>query len=167
MRLKSAVLCVTLGVLFAGGMVLSNVTVADAQSDNVSSDFVIATTNQALKSIKSAEASGADVSALIERFNMALDLQHQAEAKVYESCPNYNRCIAQSNTVMLSIVEDATVLGNEATASIEQASVLTFAVYVPAGAFALSVAVVMLHRAWSSRRAERYQKMDIHQKRGH
>lgn len=131
-------------------------------ADNVGSDFVIATTNQALRSIKSAEAAGADISDLIARFNVAIDLQQQAERGTYESCPSYNECIVLSNTMLLSIVEDATTAGNSATSRNEQAKLLMFTVYVPAGSFVASVAIVVTYRAWQSRRAKRYQRMDIY-----
>lgn len=136
-------------------------------ADNVGSDFVIATTNQALKSIKNAEASGADVSALVQRFNIAIDLQEQAERGVYKSCSSYNDCIVQSNSMMLSIVEDSSLMGNQLTARMEQSNAMTFTVYVPLGSFALSVAIVLIYRAWMSRRSKRYQGMDIHQRSAH
>ena len=139
-------------------------TTGNSPADNVGSEFVIATTNQALKSIKNAEASNADVSDLVERFNAAIDLQEQAERGVYESCPSYNECIVQSNSMMLTIVEDSSLLGNQLTARIEQSNAMTFSVYVPVGSFALSVVIVLTYRAWISRRSKRYQAMDIHQR---
>lgn len=134
--------------------------------DNVASDFVIATTNEALKSIKNAEASNADVSDLVERFNVAIDLQEQAERGSYQSCPSYNECIVESNRIMLSIVEDSAVVGNQVTLRSEQANAMIFTVYVPIGSFALSILIVVTYRAWASRRSKSYQGMDIHQRSG-
>ena len=145
-----------------------NVTLAgDAQQAGTGSDFVMATADQALKSINSAEAAGADVTELVGRFNVAIDLQRQAERATYTSCGSYDVCIVQANNMMLSVVEDASILANQAVAKREQANVMTFTVYVPIGSFVTSIAVVVLYRAWQSRRSKRYQEMDIHQRRGH
>ena len=136
----------------------------NSPADDVGSDFVIATTNQALKSIKTAEAADADVSGLVDRFNVAIDLQEQAQRGVYQSCSSYNECIVQSNSMMLSIVEDSSLMGNQLTARMEQSNAMTFTVYIPLGSFAISVAIVLTYRAWESRRSKRYQGMDIHQR---
>ena len=160
--MKLEILIVTILVL-AGGFSL-----ASAQApDMAGSDFVMATSNQALKSIKSAEAAGADVSNLIDRFNVALDLQRQAERGDYSTCATYDGCIIEANNMMLTIVEEATVLGNQATARSEQANVMIFTVYVPLGSFVASILIVVVYREWQSRRAKRYQGMDIHQRSVH
>lgn len=136
-------------------------------TDGTGSDFVVATTNQALRSIKSAEAAGADVSDLVARFDIAIDLQQQAENGSYKDCPSYNECIVRSNDMLLSIVEDATTLGNQATSRNEQWKLMMFTVYVPLGSFVLSLAIVLFYRAWQNRRSKAYQEMDIHARRTH
>lgn len=150
--------------VFLAGNVMSVTAVA---TDGEGSDFIVATTNQALRSIKSAEAAGADVSDLIARFNVAIDLQQQAENGSYKDCPSYNECIVRSNNMLLTIVEDATTLGNQATSSTEQAKLMMFTVYVPFGSFAASLGIVLIYKAWQDRRSKRYQKMDIHPRRAH
>lgn len=152
-----------LSAVLAGNAML----VASGQADKSGSDFVAATTDQALKSIKSAEIAGADITDLVARFNMVLDLQRQAERGTFTSCPSYDECIVQANDMMLEIVQDASTLANEATAKSEQANVMMFTVYVPVGSFIASVVIVVLFRAWQARRAKRYQEMDIHQRGGH
>jgi hypothetical protein len=150
-------------LLVVSAVLASDITLASViTGDTTSSDFVTATSNQALKSIKSAEAAGADVSDLVARFNSALDLQKQAEMGNYATCPSYDQCIIASNNMMLAIVEDATVVGNQATARNEQANVMTFTVFVPLGAFAASLLIVIIYRAWQSRRAKSYQEMNVH-----
>lgn len=158
----SFVLITVIAVLAGNGILL-----AGAQGDNSGSDFVTATSEQALKSIKSAEAAGADVSDVIARFNIALDLQRQAERGTFTSCPSYDECIVQANDMMLAIVDDSSSLANQATAKNQQANVMMFTVYVPFGSFGASVLIVVVYRAWQHRRSERYQEMDIHQKSGH
>ena len=59
------------------------------------------------------------------------------------------------------------MLGNQATARSEQANVMTFTVYVPLGSFVAWILIVIVYRAWQSRRAKRYQGMDIHQRSVH
>lgn len=147
---------------------LGGATAVEAQlAADSTSDFVTATTNQALKSIKSAEAAGANISDLVARFNVALDLQRQAERGQYTECASYDACIVESNNMMLAIVEEATSLGNQATARNEQANVMTFTVYVPLGSLAASILIVVLYRAWQSRRAKSLQEMNIHQRSGY
>jgi hypothetical protein len=152
------ILLLVVSAVLAGDITLASV----ITGDTTSSDFVTATSNQALKSIKSAEAAGADVSDLVARFNSALDLQKQAEMGNFVTCPSYDQCIIASNNMMLAIVEDATVVGNQATARNEQANVMTFTVFVPLGAFAASLLIVIIYRAWQSRRAKSYQEMNVH-----
>lgn len=157
-----------------GALVLSIVSIlaaADAigvsggvSSEGVRSDLVKATTDQALRSIKNADESGADVSGLIDRFNVAIDLQQQAEKNDLTACNSYDACLIQSNDMLLAIVDDASSLRNQATANKEAANVMTFTVYLPVSSFVLSVLLVVMHRLWKSRRVKKFQEMDIHQK---
>lgn len=158
-----------------GALVLSIVSIlaaADAigvsggvSSEGVRSDLVKATTDQALRSIKNADESGADVSGLIDRFNVAIDLQQQAEKNDFTACNSYDACLIQSNDMLLAIVDDASSLRNQATANKEAANVMTFTVYLPVSSFVLSVLLVVMHRLWKSRRVKKFQEMDIHQKK--
>ena len=155
----------SINVLVVSAVLGGDITFASiVTGDTSSSDFVAATSNQALKSIKSAEVAGADVSDLVARFNSALDLQKQAEKGTYVTCPSYDQCVIASNDMMLAIVEDATAVGQQAAARNEQANVMTFTVYVPLGSFAVSILIVVIYRAWQSRRAKSYQEMDVHQR---
>jgi len=157
-----------------GALVLSIVSIlaaADAigvsggvSSEGVRSDLVKATTDQALRSIKNADESGADVSGLIDRFNVAIDLQQQAEKNDSTACNSYDACLIQSNDMLLAIVDDASSLRNQATANKEAANVMTFTVYLPVSSFVLSVLLVVMHRLWKSRRVKKFQEMDIHQR---
>jgi hypothetical protein len=155
-----AIFMLVISAVLAGDITLASV----ITSDTAGSDFVTATSNQALKSIKSAEAAGADVSDLVARFNVALSLQKEAERGNYVSCSSYDQCIVASNSMMLAIVEDATLVGNQATARNEQANVMTFTLFVPLGSFAASILIVIIYKSWQSRRAKSYQEMDVHQR---
>ncbi|MCI0563998.1 MAG: hypothetical protein MN733_36445, partial [Nitrososphaera sp.] len=128
-------------IFLVGMLVASNATATDAEIATVPihSDLVKATADQALKSIKNAEESGADVSGLVDRFNVAVDLQQRVERNDYSACPSYDACLIQANGILLSIVEDASSLRNEATAQREQATVLTFTVYLPLSSFIAAV----------------------------
>lgn len=137
---------------------------ADGSTAATGSGLLAATTNQALKSIKAAEAAGADVTGLVARFNEALSLQSQADSGDFAGCSSHDDCLVKSNDMMLAIVEDATALGNQATAKNEQANVMLFTVYVPAGSFMASLCIVIAYRTWQSRRQKRYQEMDIDQR---
>ncbi len=140
---------------------------AHAQTDGLRSDFVEATTAQAIRSIKNAEQAGADVAYLVEKFNVAIDLLQKAENNNYSTCPSHDECVIQANEILLSIVDEASLLANQATARNEQFVVLMFTVYVPVASFLLSVAIVVIYRAWKDRRIKRFQTMNIRQKSGH
>jgi hypothetical protein len=155
-----AIFMLVVSAVLAGDITLASV----ITGDTAGADFVTATSNQALKSIKSAEAAGADVSDLVARFNVALGLQKEAERGNYVSCSSYDQCIVASNSMMLAIVEDATLVGNQATARNEQANVMTFTLFVPLGSFGASILIVIIYKSWQSRRAKSYQEMDVHQR---
>jgi hypothetical protein len=131
------------------------------------SESVEATADQALRSIKTAELSGADVSGLIDRFNAAIELQEQAENDLYENCPSHNDCATQANDILLSIVDDAASLGSQAAAKKEQPTMMLFTIYVPVSSFIASVAIVGSYRAWKSWRARRFEKMNINERKVH
>jgi hypothetical protein len=128
------------------------------------SDFIGATTNQALRSIRNADESGADVSRLIDRFNAAIELQEQAENGRYKDCPSYNECVLKANDMLLSIVDEASSLSTQVTGKKEQASVIMFTVYIPIASFIGSVSIVVGYRAWKSWRARRFEKLEIHER---
>ncbi|MGH9992543.1 MAG: hypothetical protein ACREBU_03995 [Nitrososphaera sp.] len=147
-------------------LIASNVTstTAPVQTDGVSSDFVEATTAQALRSIKNAEQAGADVSGLVERFNVAIDLLQRAENNDSSSCASYDECVIQANDMLLSIVDNASLLANQATARNEQSIVMMFTVHLPVSSFLLSVVIVVVYRVWKDRRIKKFQTMNIRQR---
>lgn len=149
---------IILFILSAAGV--ATITAAYGQSSGP--NILAATTSQALRNIQSAEAAGADVSDLVTRFNSALELQDQAASGRFVDCQSYDECIIESNNILLSVVEDSSSLAIKTTAESEQAKLMMFAVYAPVGSFIVSVAVVAIFRMWQSRRARRYQEMDIH-----
>jgi hypothetical protein len=120
-----------------------------------------------MRSIRAAEASGADVSHLTERFNTALDFQRQATDNAFTSCSGRDECIIQANNMLLSIVDESSGIRSEATAGKEAADMLTFTVYVPVSSFVVSVAIVVLYSSWKSRRAKKFEALEIHQKGSH
>jgi hypothetical protein len=147
----------------------SNVTgiYGDAFATGDSSELVEATADQALRSIRAAEASGADVSHLTERFNTALDFQRQATDSAFTSCSGRDECIIQANDMLLSIVDESSAIRSEAAAGKEAADTLTFTAYVPVSSFVVSVAIVVLYRSWKSRRAKKFEALEIRQKGSH
>jgi hypothetical protein len=149
---------ILLAILFAGTGAL--LTSAYGQSSGAA--ILADTTNQALQNIRNAEAAGADVSDLVARFNSAVQLQDQATSGRFVDCKSYDECIINSNNILLSVVEDSSSLANKTTADNDQANMMTFAVYVPVASFVLSLAIVVMFKLWKTRRAKRYQGMDIH-----
>jgi len=139
----------------------------DALATGDSRELVEATADQALRSIRAAEASGADVSSLTERFNAALGLQQQATDNAFTSCSGHDECIIQANDMLLSIVDESSAIRSDATAGKEAANMLTFTVYVPVSSFIVSVAIVVLYNSWKSRRARKFEALVIHEKESH
>jgi len=139
----------------------------DALATGDSRELVEATADQALRSIRAAEASGADVSPLTERFNAALGLQQQATDNAFTSCSGHDECIIQANDMLLSIVDESSAIRSDATAGKEAANMLTFTVYVPVSSFIVSVAIVVLYNSWKSRRARKFEALVIHEKESH
>ncbi len=159
-------------MLFGLVMILASLSVGsnvagiggDALATGDSRELVEATADQALRSIRAAEASGADVSHLTERFNTALDFQRQATDNASASCSGPDECVIQANDMLLSIVDESSAIRSEATAGKEAADILTFTVYVPVSSFVVSIAIVALYKSWKSRRAKKFEALEIHQK---
>lgn len=129
------------------------------------SAFLSASTDQALRSIKNAEASGVDTVSLIEKFNVAMTLVAQAEYEEYSSCPSYDECVFQANTILLSIVDQASSSSNQASARNEQLNTMIFTVYVPAISFVISILTLVTYRTWKSRKLKRFQTLNIQENR--
>jgi hypothetical protein len=153
-------------LILAGLAIGSSVTgiTGNGSATGDSSELVEATADQALRSIRAAEASGADVSHLTEKFNSALDFQRQAAENVFTSCPGADECVIQANDMLLSIVDESSAMRSEATAGRDATDILTFTVYVPVSSFVISVAIILLYNSWKSRRAKKFEALEIHQK---
>lgn len=129
------------------------------------SAFLSASTDQALRSIKNAEVSGVDTDPLIEKFNVAMDLVAQAEYEEYNSCPSDDECVLQANTILLSIVDQASSSSNQASARNEQLNTMIFTVYLPAISFVISLVILVTYRTWKSRKLKRFQTLNIEESR--
>ncbi|HEY7734709.1 MAG TPA: hypothetical protein VIB07_07955 [Nitrososphaera sp.] len=152
-------------MIFATLAVGSNATGIDgALATGDSIGLVEATADQALRSIRAAEASGADVSHLTEKFNTALDFQRQAKENTFTSCSGPDECVIQANDLLLSIVDESSSIRSAAAAGREAADILTFTVYVPLSSFIVSVATILLYSMWKSRRTKKFEALEIHQK---
>lgn len=157
---------VSIILLFLASLLAVSSAYASSDTDaSDPSDFVEASTDQALRSIRTAQEAGADVSELVNRLDVALDLQRQAERTSYVNCPSYNDCVLRANDMLLSVVHDASMLGNQAIAKREQAIVMTFTIYLPVLSFVVSIAIIVLHNAAKSRKIRKFENLDIRQRR--
>jgi heme/copper-type cytochrome/quinol oxidase subunit 2 len=66
--------------------------------------------------------------------------------------------------MLLSIVDESSAMRSEATAGRDATDILTFTVYVPVSSFVISVAIILLYNSWKSRRAKKFEALEIHQK---
>jgi hypothetical protein len=112
----------------------------------------------AFEGIRQAEAAGADVSNIIDRFNSALDLERQAGTLEYESCASNNSdCVHVAKGIFQSIIEESQLLKQNAEQMSTLSALMIFIVYVPVGAFAVSLAVFYSYKALNSRKLRKLQ----------
>jgi len=117
----------------------------------------------ALKSIKEAEAAGADVSGLVRSFNEALDLIQRAERTDSIICSSED-CVVKSVHEFTMIVHKAYSLKEKAQAQSEITKFVNMGIYAPFGAFAASIIIFYSHNAWKSSQLKRLLNMYISEK---
>ena len=130
-------------------------TTAVFEDDEMSSKI-----NSALGAIHDAEDSGADVSTLVDQFNIAIDQLRSAEGPDYGSCGSYEHCVDNANQIFASIVNDAKELGQNAEMK-HYENVLKMLIYAVIIAFALSSLGVYLYGRYRSSELRRFLEMEV------
>jgi hypothetical protein len=114
----------------------------------------------ALQAIRDAEATGADVSELVDKFNVALDQLRQAEESHFDSCVSRDDCIASANRIFESIENEAHKLSDEAKNSLYQ-RILSSEVYAVVIAFGMSLGLLYVYKHYKSYQLRKFLDMDI------
>lgn len=140
---------------------------ARAQSivdEDLTRPLTISSRDSAVAGIQEAAAAGADVSALIDKFNLGLDFLRQVQDSDFGSCSYSEDCQVQANEKFVSITAESAILRERSEAASNYRSIMTYALFVPSVAFAASLSVVYLFKVWKSYQIRRFFDMEISEK---
>src|SRR5574341_1043082 len=104
----------------------------------------------AVESIKDAQIAGADVSDLVNSFNIALDLIEQADRSNFDSCKSYEDCNERAMQIFAKITNDAYLLKEQAEAASTFQKSMNLMVYAPITTFIVSVIGYLSFNKWKS-----------------
>ena len=117
----------------------------------------------AFDSINAAASAGGDVVDLIGRFNNAMDLIRQADLSDFRTCSESD-CNTRANEILASIVYDSSLLKEEAQEKSKYDDVISYAIYLPLGVFALSFSGIFAYDKWKSRQINRLLNIKLGEK---
>ena len=122
--------------------------------------------SKAVKEIRIAYAHGADVSSLIERFNIGLDLLEQEKMGQFNRCTDGNDCHQKAIKEFTFVSSEAIRLANmvEQESSVQEA--IYFAVYVPLGAFVGSFLIVLTQKILRTIEIKKFQNSIVEEDEG-
>jgi hypothetical protein len=122
--------------------------------------------SKAVKEIRIACAHGADVSSLIERFNIGLDLLEQEKMGQFNTCTDGNDCHQKAIKEFASVSSEAMRLGNMAEQESSVQKAIYFAVYVPLGAFVGSFLIVLTQKILRTIEIKKFQNSIVEEDEG-
>jgi hypothetical protein len=116
----------------------------------------------AFDNMKQAESAGADVSNLVERFNDALGLLHQAQISSFnKSCSSYTNCIADAQEIFSQITNESASYREHAGRDFYYNVFGIFALYAPLGAFLISFFGLYSYKSWKSYQIKKFLDLEI------
>jgi hypothetical protein len=116
----------------------------------------------AFDNMKQAESAGADVSNLVERFNDALELLHQAQISGFnKSCSSYTNCIADAQEIFSQITNESASYREHAGRDFYYNVFGIFALYAPLGAFLISFFGLYSYKSWKSYQIKKFLDLEI------
>jgi hypothetical protein len=121
---------------------------------------------KAVKEIRIAYAHGRDVSSLIERFNIGLDLLQQEKMGQFNTCTDSNDCHQKAIKEFASVSSEAMRLGNMAEQESSVQKTIYFAVYVPLGAFVGSFLIVLTQKILKTIEMKKFQNSIVEEDEG-
>jgi hypothetical protein len=122
--------------------------------------------SKAVKEIRIAYAHGADVSSLIERFNIGLDLLQQEKMGQFNTCTDGNDCHQKAIKEFAFVSSEAMRLGNMAKQESNVQKTIYFAVYVPLGAFVGSFLIVLTQKILRTIEIKKFQNSIVEEDGG-
>ena len=132
----------------------------DTGTDN-NSNLVATSADLALESMNEAQFAGADVSGLVDRFNLALNLTYQADNDSFSSCKSDDDCNDKAVTIFVKLIDDADLLKEQASAASTFQKLINSSIYAPVASFVISLAGYWAFKRWTSLRNERFLAMEI------
>jgi hypothetical protein len=120
----------------------------------------------AVKEISIAYAHGADVSSIIERFNIGLDLLRQEEMGQFNTCTDHDDCRLKAIEEFAFVSSEAMRLGNMAEQESTVQKMIYFAVYVPLGAFVGSFLIVLTQKILRTIETKKFQNSIVEEDGG-
>jgi hypothetical protein len=120
----------------------------------------------AVNEIRIAYAHGADVSSLVERFNIGLDLLRQEETGQFNTCTDGNDCHQKAIKEFAFVSSEAMRLGNMAEQESTVQKMIYFAVYVPLGAFVGSFLIVLTQKILRTIETKKFQNSIVEEDGG-
>jgi hypothetical protein len=120
----------------------------------------------AVKEIRIAYAHGADVSSIVERFNIALDLLEQEKMGQFNTCTDGNDCHQKAIKEFAFVSSEAMRLGNMAEQESSVQKAIYFAVYVPLGAFVGSFLIVFTQKILKTIETKKFQNSIVEEDGG-
>jgi hypothetical protein len=120
----------------------------------------------AVKEISVAYAHGADVSSIVERFNIGLDLLQQEEMGQFNTCTDGNDCHQKAIKEFAFVSSEAMRLGNMAEQESTVQKMIYFAVYVPLGAFVGSFLIVLTQKILRTIEIKKFQNSIVEEDGG-
>jgi hypothetical protein len=120
----------------------------------------------AVNEIRIAYAHGADVSSLVERFNIGLDLLRQEETGQFNTCTDGNDCHQKAIKEFAFVSSEAMRLGNMAEQESTVQKMIYFAIYVPLGAFVGSFLIVLTQKILRTIETKKFQNSIVEEDGG-
>jgi hypothetical protein len=120
----------------------------------------------AVNEIRIAYAHGADVSSLVERFNIGLDLLQQEETGQFNTCTDGNDCHQKAIKEFAFVSSEAMRLGNMAEQESTVQKMIYFAIYVPLGAFVGSFLIVLTQKILRTIETKKFQNSIVEEDGG-
>ncbi len=125
------------------------------------SNLVATSAELALESINKAQVAGADVSHLVDRYNLALNLTDQADNGSFHSCNSSEDCNEQAVTIFVKLLDDADLLKEQAIVASSFQKLMNVSIYAPITSFVTSIIGYWSFKRWKSHRNERFLEMEI------
>ena len=126
-------------------------------------DIPESSVDHTIRGIQRAAEAGADVSSLIDKFNLGLDYLNQAQSSDFKICSSSEDCIIRANEIFVSIDRESSILIEQSEVASNYRSIMTYGLLVPMGAFSSSLTIAFFLKVWRSYRLKKFLDKEIRQ----